>query len=154
MRIHLDVLAIQCPPDTFAHQANIDGLILFVDTWLMPFEAEAKIAHDADADQTEGMFPEAAPMSLGRVAVTRGFLMPAHNFLNSAVSEDWARPGEHAAVYEMSAHLGIYSWGHPWIVKFCGKIYIHRGEPSNERILSADFGKMLAPHPEIDEHDL
>lgn len=99
MRIHLDGLTIQCLPGSLAHQANIDALILFVDTWLRPYGAQAEIAHDAGGHQMKGVCAEAAPMSLGRVAVTRGFGVPADNVLNCVVaSADRPHP-DHKLIY-------------------------------------------------------
>lgn len=79
MRIHLDGLTIQCLPGSLAEQANIDGLIVFVDTWLKPHGPQSARVHESGGQRLRGACAEAGPLTLGKVAVTRG----------CGVSADW-----------------------------------------------------------------
>ncbi|MGF7007034.1 macro domain-containing protein [Aminobacter sp. BE322] len=95
MRIHLDGLTIQCLSGSLAEQANIDGLIVFVDTWLQPYGTEAERIHEAGGQRLRGACAEAGPMTLGKLAVTAGFGVPADRLINCVVASlDSPHPGD------------------------------------------------------------
>ncbi|MEX0953616.1 MAG: macro domain-containing protein [Rhizobiaceae bacterium] len=86
MRIHLDGVTIQCLPGSLAAQASIDGLVVFVDTWLRPYGMQAEEVHNTGGQRLRSDCAEAGPLTLGKVATIGGYGLLADKLLNCIVA--------------------------------------------------------------------